>query len=196
MLAARHIVSTLSLCVIALSGCSETEPEPESAADPVETEALAMDRAIYDAAVEVELRNARLPETNLVTGGQPDQEQIEALRAAGAQTFVSLRAASESGAGWEELYAAEEGLEFARLPIDGADGLTRENVEIFAGLMEGQDDRPVVLYCGSSNRVGAMVALKAHWIDGVGPEEALEMGREAGMTRLEGRVRELLGLEG
>ena len=43
--------------------------------------------------------------------------------------------------------------------------------------------------------MGAMLALKAHWIDGVDAAEALEIGLAAGMTRLEAPVRELLGLE-
>ena len=53
-------------------------------------------------------------------------------------------------------------------------------------------DEPTVLYCGSSNRVGALLALKAYWLDGADPEDALELGRAAGMTRLEGRVTELM----
>jgi len=51
-----------------------------------------------------------------------------------------------------------------------------------------------MLYCASSNRVGAMLALKAHWVDGESPEEALELGLAAGLTSLERSVRDLLDL--
>ncbi|MEM7415117.1 MAG: sulfur transferase domain-containing protein [Gemmatimonadota bacterium] len=195
MVQLRRAHSVAWLCAIVAWGCSTPEPPAESTVVVVEKELPAVDQAVLDAAEALEVRNARLPAKNLLTAGQPDQDQFEALRVAGAQTFVSLRPASESGAGWEELYAAENGIDFARLPISGSDALTRENVDAFADLMADAGDGPVVLYCGSSNRVGAMVALKAYWIDGAPPESALQMGLDAGMTRLEGEVRALLGLE-
>ncbi len=37
------------------------------------------------------------------------------------------------------------------------------------------------------------MALRAHWLEGASAEEALELGRAAGMTRLEPAVREMLG---
>lgn len=145
-------------------------------------------------ATELGVRNARMPVDGLVTAGQPTVDQMEGLARAGFASFISLRPDAEDGAGWEESHAADRSYGFARLPISGAEDLTRENVEAFAGLLDGAGDEPTVLYCASSNRVGAMLALKAFWIDGVEPEEALELGLAGGMTRLEGRVREILGL--
>ena len=52
----------------------------------------------------------------------------------------------------------------------------------------------MLLHCGSGNRVGALLALKAFWLDGGSAEEALEVGLAGGVTRLEPTVRELLGL--
>ena len=191
----RFLFAVAALC-IAVSGCSEPQEqadEPEMVGEP--QEAALSDQAVLEAALATNVRNARLPHSGIVASGQPDQDQVEALREAGAQAFISLRPASESGAGWEEAYSTAEGLTFDRLPISGPESLTRENVEIFAGLLEEQGGDPVVVYCGSSNRVGAMLALKAAWIDGVDPDEALQLGIDAGLTRLEGPVRELLGLD-
>ena len=51
------------------------------------------------------------------------------------------------------------------------------------------------MHCASGNRVGGLFALKAFYVDGKTPEEALEIGRSAGMTRTEAVVRQELGLE-
>ena len=54
------------------------------------------------------------------------------------------------------------------------------------------DALPAMVHCASGNRVGAMLALKAAWIDGASPEEALQLGVDAGLTRLHDRVATLL----
>ncbi len=165
---------------------------------PSDTEALVVSEgeATLEAATALGVPNARMPLPNLVTAGQPNEEQFDGLAAAGYQHFISLRPSSERGAGWEEEHSADGRFDFMRLPIENADALTRENVEAFAALMETVGDEPTVLYCGSSNRVGAMLALKAFWVDGADAEAAFELGQEAGMTRLADPVRELLGLDG
>lgn len=139
--------------------------------------------------------NARMPIPNLVTAGQLTQEQLDGMVDSGYRHFISLRVSTEDGAGWEEGHADGASFEFDRLPISGADGLTRENVEALAALLESSNDEPTVLYCGSSNRVGALLALKAFWVDGAEPEAAFELGQQAGMTGLTAPVRELLGLD-
>jgi protein tyrosine phosphatase (PTP) superfamily phosphohydrolase (DUF442 family) len=53
-------------------------------------------------------------------------------------------------------------------------------------------DGPVLVHCASSNRVGALLALR-HSLSGAGDEEALKHGRQGGMTRLEKVVVERLG---
>jgi len=183
----------LMATVVTLSACAAEEAPPADAAGE------AAISSVRDAALAVAtaqgVRNARMPVEGLITAGQPSEAQAAALRAAGVEHFVSLRPTSEDGAGWEEVLAGTEGFEFDRLPISGAGSLTRENVEAFAAIMEKVGDEPAVLYCASSNRVGAMLALKAHWIDGESAEAALEFGQSAGLTSLESPVRELLGLE-
>ncbi len=159
------------------------------------TSGASVEGATLDAATALGVSNARMPLPHLVTAGQPTEEQIVGLVEAGFAHFISLRVADERGAGWEEARAADQSFDFERLPISGGDALTRENVEALAALLESVGEEPTVLYCGSSNRVGAMLALKAYWVDGADPEAAFELGQQAGMTRLEGRVRELLGLD-
>ena len=129
----------------------------------------------------------------LLTAGQISQAQLDALAQRGYTTFVSLRLPDEDGAGWEEAYAAQRGVSFERIPVAHAEGLTRENVEALDRALKAVGEGKTVLYCGSANRVGALLALRASWLEGATPEEAMALGRAAGMTRLEPDVARLLG---
>ena len=140
------------------------------------------------------LRNGRMPVEGVLTGGQPTTEQLEALRAAGYETLLNLRTEGESGNTSRDV-AEAMGFTYVELPIAGADGLTPENVKAFAELLE-EAKGPTVVHCGSGNRVGAMFALKAAWVDGASPQEALELGKAAGLTGLEPAVVEKLGASG
>ena len=164
------------------AGQTESAAEAPSAAVP----SLA-------AATGVGLRNAREPVDRLVTGGQPSAEQVDALVGAGFSHFISLRPAAEDGAGWEEAGIGSPAT-FARIPISGGSDLTRENVEALDRLLAEGGDDGTVLYCASGNRVGALLALRAAWLQDMTAEEALELGRAAGMTRLEPVVAQLLGI--
>ncbi|HSH75334.1 MAG TPA: hypothetical protein VLA09_06610 [Longimicrobiales bacterium] len=137
--------------------------------------------------------NAAMPVRNLLTAGQPTEEQFAALVDMGYTNFVSLRVATENGAGWEESHVMDEGIAFSRIPVAGAEGLTRENVEALDRILDEAGSENTVLYCASSNRVGGLLALRAYWLDGASSEEALALGREAGLRSLEGAVSELMG---
>lgn len=187
----QPIRSFTVFALVALTACAEGEPPPVDTATETASTSSTQSFAV---ATQTGVRNARMPVAGIITAGQPTREQVVALRGAGVEHFVSLRPTTEDGAGWEEALASSEGFDFDRLPISGAGSLTRENVETFAAILDDIGDGPAVLYCASSNRVGAMLALKAHWVDGESPESALELGRSAGLSSLENPVRELLGL--
>lgn len=173
----------------ALACTADARPQAE-----VEVQALSQPAITLESATALEVRNARMPLPGLVTAGQPTQEQFDGLVAAGFENFISLRLADEGGAGWEEEYAPGAGASFTRLPVSGSAGLNRETAEELGRLLDAAGDGGTVLYCGSSNRVGALLALKAFWVDGVSAEDALELGKAAGVTRLESTLVELLGL--
>ena len=56
----------------------------------------------------------------------------------------------------------------------------------------GDNAEDTFVHCGSGNRVGALMALRAYEYEGASLEEAIEIGKSAGMTRLEGEVRSQL----
>lgn len=131
------------------------------------------------------------PWPGIVTGGQPSKEDFEALQAAGLRSVINLRMPDERGTQDEPAWMDELGLDYRSIPVAGADGLSEDVArDLEAALAEAQ--RPVLVHCGSSNRVGAAFALKAYHLEGIELEEAVAIGQAAGMTRLEGRVRELL----
>jgi protein tyrosine phosphatase (PTP) superfamily phosphohydrolase (DUF442 family) len=185
----RHLAVSLVFAVSTAMACGPAEAPPEApAAESVPSgPTLQGVRALG-------VRNAAMPVEGLITAGQLSPDQFDAMVEMGYGAFISLRLPGEDGAGWEEGRTAEGSFGFSRLPVSGAAGLNRETVAELARLLESAEGRPTVLYCGSSNRVGALLALKAHWIDGASAEEAYALGQAAGMTRLEPAVRDLLGM--
>ncbi|MEX2467306.1 MAG: hypothetical protein WD995_10370 [Gemmatimonadota bacterium] len=141
------------------------------------------------------VQNVAVPLPNLITAARPSEEQMDALVSMGYDRFISLQLPEEAGAGWEEGRFAGAGGRFERIPVAGPDDLTRENVERLAAVLEEAGAEETVLYCASSNRVGALLALKAYWLDGADADEALTLGRAAGLTGLEPNVRRLLEMD-
>ena len=113
------------------------------------------------------------------------------LKDSGVKHVIDLTQESESPDFDEEAALAEAEIEYDRLPINGADGLTRDNGVAFDRLLASADE-PVLVHCGASNRVGAMAALRAGWLQGTGVEESLAIGRSGGLKGLEPAVREWL----
>ncbi len=186
----RQITPLPLLGLLATLACTaDAQPQAETEAQAPSQPAITLETA-----TALDVRNARMPVPGLVTAGQPTQEQFDGLVAAGFENFISLRLADEGGAGWEEEYAPGAGVSFTRLPVSGNDGLSREAAEELGRLLDAAGDEGTVLYCGSSNRVGALLALKAFWVDGVSAEDALALGKAAGVTRMESTLVELLGL--
>ncbi len=124
------------------------------------------------------------------TSGQPDTQQLRAARDAGLRTVISLCPAGECG--WDEKATAESlGLHYESLPVGAACDVSQEASRRLHQLME-TCDKPVLVHCGSGNRVGALFALEAFYIHGQGVEDALAHGRAAGLSGLEPTVRSML----
>lgn len=191
----RLILLTTLLTSFACSPDSDsTAPATEQQSDdqmkedvgPAPTELPSVDPE----ALGIAYGKASMP--GIVTAGQLTEEQFTQLAEMGYDTLVSLRLPTENGAGWEEEFATSAGATFHRIPVAGRDGINQENAEKLASILEDSGDGGVVVYCGSSNRVGALFALKAHYLDGRDVEKAIEIGNATGLTALEPLVRELL----
>lgn len=133
-----------------------------------------------------------VPFADVYTAGQPAAGDWPVLAARGIVMVVDLRTPQELPERDEATEVAAASLAYRRLPIAGADDLTLHNADALAAILQASNG-PVLVHCASANRAGGLLALMAAR-QGMGPEQALELGRNAGMRSTEGRVREVLGL--
>lgn len=131
----------------------------------------------------------------LYTGGQPDAEQLETASEAGIETVIDLRPRDETPDFNQREVADSLGMDYRYRPIRGATDLTPDSVEWLDQQLAEVEGSPTLLHCSTGNRVGALMALRAHWLYDESPEQALETGKAAGLTGLEDDVRRLLGMD-
>jgi uncharacterized protein (TIGR01244 family) len=122
------------------------------------------------------------PQAGLYTYGQPSAAHLQQAAAAGITTVIDLRSAGENR-GYDEKAAAEAlGLRYVSLPVAGSGGLTADNARALHQIL-GNDTGPVLLHCASSNRAGALLALRAARQQNWEPVSALELGHAAGLRQ-------------
>lgn len=133
----------------------------------------------------------RQPRPDLITAGQPSEQQLRDAAANGVTTVIDLRKPDEDR-GYDEAALSEQlGLRYVRLPIAGAGDITVANARTLDRLLK-QDDGKTLLHCASSNRAGALLSLIEAHINGASVDDALTFGRDAGMTSLEPAARAAL----
>lgn len=133
----------------------------------------------------------RQPRPDLFTAGQPSAQQLRDAAGNGVTTIIDLRRADEDR-GYDEAALAEQlGLRYVRLPIAGAGDITEANARTLDRLLK-QDGGKTLLHCASSNRAGALLSLIDARINGASVDNALKLGRDAGMTSLEPAARAVL----
>ncbi len=137
----------------------------------------------------------RQPRERLLTGGQPSAQQLQEAARAGVTTVIDLRTPQEDRSHDEQAAAERLGLRYVRLPIGGASDINEANARTLDRLLK-QDAGTTLLHCASGNRVGALLALARTYVDGASSEEALQWGRDAGLTSLEPAVRRELQKQG
>ncbi len=112
--------------------------------------------------------------------GQPAAADMPDLHERGIRTVISLRTPGEID--WDEKAAVEAaGMKFVSIPFRGADSLGDSQIEAALKELADEANGPILLHCGTSNRVGAI--WYAHRIrhDGLTPEEAMAEAKEVGL---------------
>ncbi len=191
--------TVLAILSLAALGCSPSQTDSNASAKspasaPLEQHA-GTDSAPSETSAElarVEIPNATLSQ-GVLSGGQPAAEQYVTLAEAGYKTVIDLRATGEAGSEENASRVQAAGMTHVHIPVAGAEGINRESAQKLADAL-AQADGPIVVHCGSGNRVGALFGMKAFWIEGKTPEEALAIAQAAGLTGLEAHVKTLLGL--
>ncbi len=92
---------------------------------------------------------------NLYLAGQPSPEALPLLKAEGIKTIISLRHKKELA--WDEASAVEQnGMKFVPIPFGAAQQLKPEVFDKALEILRDKKRGPMVLHCGSANRVGAI----------------------------------------
>ena len=132
-------------------------------------------------------------DVRFVASGQPDEAMLQAISAAGFSAVVDMRSAAEDRGFDEQKEIERLGMAYVLLPIGSAEEISFENAAVLDQIL-ADNKGPVLLHCASGNRVGALYALREK-MHGASNDEALVVGKAAGMTRLEKVVRERLNSE-
>jgi len=119
---------------------------------------------------------------SLYFGGQPDSAAFERLaNEANIQTVVSFRRPQEhEQLNFDESALLDDlGVRFVNIPVS-PDSFSKEDVDRLAEVL-GETKGPVLLHCGSSNRVGGVWATYLVQHRGFAVEEAIRLGQAAGL---------------
>ena len=187
----KYSLPCLSVLAIACAPEVEQATPPQTRAGGAATEEVELTESLRP---EDLLRNGRTPfeGQEILVGGQPTPGQLERAQELGYKTVINLRQPDEKDNTDPDRVQAM-GMTYVSIPINGSPDMTREKALALSAALEAAES-PVIVHWASGNRVGGLFAMKAYFIDGMSPEEALAVGKAAGMTRLEPTVREQLGL--
>ena len=145
---------------------------------------------IYVDLADVVAQGVVEPVDGITSSGQPDQAALEVFSERGYAAIIDLRGESENRGIDEPAAVKSLGMDYVLFPIESRDAINFENAAALDELIKSYD-APVLIHCGSGNRVGAMLALRQS-LNGADDEAAIEYGKEGGLTRLEDVVRERL----
>ncbi len=125
-----------------------------------------------------EALNYRKSGASLATSGKPSPATLAKLKELGFRTAVDLRQPAE-GVEAARKAVEEQGLRFVSVPVSPQTFRANDAKKI-AAILDDPKAAPVLLYCSSSNRVGAVIAV-VEGLNGRPRDEALAEGKKAGL---------------
>ena len=118
----------------------------------------------------------------VATGGQPIDSAFAKLAANGYRSVLNLRTASEGIDLKHEQEAIEKaGLRYINIPV-ASGALKPEQVTEFINAVKDKDNQPMLIHCGSANRVGAFWMIYRVVEQGWPEDKALEEATKIGLT--------------
>ena len=139
---------------------------------------------------EVRMSEDLRPIDGITSSGQPDATAFEIVARSGYVAVIDLRGPGENRGLDEKAVVENLGLEYIAFPLVGRESISFSNAKQLDALLNDIDG-PVLLHCGSGNRVGAILALR-HSLQGADDADAMRYGKSAGLTSLEPVVRDRL----
>lgn len=118
----------------------------------------------------------------VATGGQPTDAAFAKLAAHGYRAVLNLRTASEGIDLKHEQEAAEKaGMRYISIPVVSS-APKPEQVQEFIQAVKDKDNQPLLIHCGSANRVGAFWMIHRVLEQGWPEDKALEEATKVGLT--------------
>ncbi len=130
--------------------------------------------------------NAVHPVEGITAAGQPNHAAFGVFAASGYTTVIDMRGPTENRGLDEPSVIAALGMDYVPFPITIAENISFENATKLEQLIK-EADGPVLVHCASSDRVGALLALRSS-LAGADDATAIAHGIEAGLTSLAGVV--------
>lgn len=137
------------------------------------------------------IANLCSPQPDLLASGMPNESDLENAAKKGIKTVINLCPVEETPT-TEVGQVQSLGMNYINIPIKGAKDLTPEAARQLASITDDCNNHPMLVHCRSANRVGALFALKAFWIDKKSEQEAIEYGKSAGLSKLEDGVKTIM----
>ncbi|HOX20766.1 MAG TPA: hypothetical protein PLI70_07565 [Gemmatimonadales bacterium] len=126
------------------------------------------------------IANACCPLPGLVTGGQPNDAQFRAARAAGAVTVLDIRDPMEPRPFDEPALAASLGLRYVNISVTGH-SLDDTTLEKILAVLRDDTAAPVFFHCGSGNRVGGALIPYFMLDKGMEEDDAVALAMRIGL---------------
>ena len=138
------------------------------------------------------VQNLRAQPDNIYSSGQPHPEVFVEFASRGGSDVINLRSLEEMKSIDEETAVTDAGMRYHHIPVASIGDLNQDNAQQLHQLLAQADNQNTLIHCKSSNRVGALMALRAVWFQDKSTEEALAIGKQHGLTTLETKVIEIL----
>ena len=121
----------------------------------------------------------RVTDGEIVYSGQPSEDDFQVVKDAGFKTVINLRPTAEMS--FDEKKVVEGlGMAYVNIPITMI-SITDEKVARLAVLLGDPEAAPVLLHCGSSNRVGGMWYIYSALFTDTSEREAMEEATKYGL---------------
>ena len=175
------LIASAALGMGLLGGCSSSckTRTIECGTEPIQCETAPMGMAEPLAGYDDVKNVSRMG--GLTFAGQPTEAALARYAAEGGTMVIDLRTHQGSdGANFDEAATvAELGMAYVHIPMSAAT-MSTEDVKRFAEALR-EAKGPVMVHCGSSNRVGGLWAAFVALEKGCPTEKAIEKGKAAGM---------------
>ena len=131
--------------------------------------------------LKADVRNLTCLNENFAAAGQPSEEAFGKIAENGYRSILSLRTASEGiDLAREREFVEKAGMRFISIPVSPND-LKPSLADEFLAAVKDKANQPMMIHCGSANRVGAFWMIYRVVEEGWSEEKALEEATKVGL---------------